>query len=174
MNPKDDEARNEFGILVRDTYCTPMWFAELLPEVDLDPATNPRSHIRARRTYMVERRQNGLKLPWKGMIWLNPPYSDPVPWALKLYDSYEAGTLTDAGLLVNIDSSTMWWRAVTHVCSHMLMLTRRVAFDAPPGVDLSGSHVAQRPQALLATAGFRNACLPELERHGTWWAREAA
>jgi hypothetical protein len=174
MNPKEDEARNEWGVLIRDTYCTPLWFAELMPEVDLDPATNPRSHIRSRAQYMVERRQNGLKLPWRGMLWLNPPYSNPDPWALKLYDESNAGRVTDAGILVNVDSSTLWWRAFTHVCRNMLMLTRRVAFDAPPGVDLSGSHVAQRPQALLATDGFRAKCEPELDAHGVWWSRAAA
>jgi hypothetical protein len=171
MRPSDDEERNEHGVLLRDCYCTPMWFTELLPEVDLDPCSNPRSHIRARRTYMVERGEDGLRMPWIGSVWLNVPYSDPNPWGSRLYDEFAAGRVTDVGIICNVDSSTYWWRAFTFVARHQLALWRRVPFEAPPGVDLAGSHVAQRPQCLLATPGFRAACDPRLDAHGAWWER---
>lgn len=172
VRPRREDERNEFGILLRDCYCTPEWFCELLPEVDLDPCSNPRSHIAARRTYQLEHGEDGLKLSWSGSVFLNPPYSNLDPWAERLYDEMTAGRVTDAGVLVNVDTSTYWWRAFTHVARCQLALYRRVSFDAPPGVTLLGSHLAMNPQALIATPGFRAACDRRIDAHGAWWKRD--
>ena len=168
------DARNEWGILIRDTYCTPEWFAELLPSVDIDPCSNPRSHVRARRRLMVENGDDGLIERWDGTAFLNIPYSDPDPWAEKLLREWRDNHLDDVGILCNIDSSTFWWRAFTSVCPHQLQLARRVPFEAPPGIDViaAGRATAQRPQALLTTANFRARCHRRIDTHGTWWTRE--
>src|SRR6185312_8666774 len=49
---------------------------------------------------------DGLKFDWTSeRVWLNPPYSDPGPWALKAAAS---DALTVA--LLPVDPSTNWWQ----------------------------------------------------------------
>ena len=44
---------------------------ELLPLVDLDPCSNPRSTVRARMTMSLEAGQDGLAAPWVGSVFVN-------------------------------------------------------------------------------------------------------
>src|SRR5574338_920706 len=44
----------------RDSWCTPKWLAELLGRFDLDPCSNPRSHISAAVHLTLEGGDNGL------------------------------------------------------------------------------------------------------------------
>jgi hypothetical protein len=70
---------DQWGAPLSDHYTTPLWLAERLPIVNTDPCSNPRSVVRAQRRYMREQGQDGLKLPWLGLVWLNWPYSNPDP-----------------------------------------------------------------------------------------------
>lgn len=149
----------------RDSWCTPAWLTALLPHVDLDPCSNARSTVRARRTYDLVRGEDGLALPWFGMVFVNPPYSDVLPWAWKLQDERE---LRSAGYLVNADSSTRWWHALRLLLPLRFDFDKRIQFDAPPGVKRSGN---SKPQSLLLDETFWNACDPALQQHGTLWRR---
>jgi hypothetical protein len=42
-------------------------------------------------------------------VWLNPPYSDPEPWALKLHQHYCLGDVSAALMLTNNATDTGWW-----------------------------------------------------------------
>jgi hypothetical protein len=124
---------NQFGNPVSDEYCTPPWLTEMLPSVDLDPASNPRSTVRARRTYSLEKKLDGLKLPWSGSVLLNWPYSDPMPWAAKLIQELLAGRCTEAIVLCKLDSSTAWWQMLTSFgAPEMWTFDRRISFVEPP------------------------------------------
>ena len=126
------------GVPASDTYCTPRWLTARLPLVDLDPCSNPRSTIRSRRSAMLERGQDGLALPWSGSVFLNWPYSDPLPWAQKLRAELEAGRCTSAIILCKLDTSTMWWdetiRPVQGVWPEQWHPFTRIAFDEPPAL----------------------------------------
>lgn len=66
-----------------DDFTTPPEIVERLNvygEVGLDPATNATSFINARRKVMLP--DDGLAIGWAGhgLVWCNPPYSDPLPW----------------------------------------------------------------------------------------------
>lgn len=158
----------------RDCWCTPSWLTDLLPAADVDPASNPRSTVRSRHSYQLERGQNGLELPWFGLVWCNPPYSNILPWAEKL--AYEkqpwavraAPPLTGAGFLVNADHSTRWWKRLVQMLPHRLDFDQRIQFKAPPGADASTNN---KPQSLLMDDGFLAACSGDLLACGTLWRR---
>lgn len=90
--------------------CTPKWLADMLPEVDFDPCTNSRSHIRARHTFALEAGTDGLVAAWIGRGFINWPFSSPMPWVRKLRQEIECGNCADLIVLCKHDASTQWWR----------------------------------------------------------------
>jgi hypothetical protein len=145
----------------RDSWCTPAWLTALLSEVDLDPCGNPRSTVRAVRSYQLERGEDGLALPWVGSCFVNPPYGNPLPWA-------ERAAAHDGpiGVLVNLDASTRWWRTLTAELDTALLFTRRIQFTPPPGVRPSTNN---KPQALVMNAGYLALCSDALLAFGARW-----
>jgi len=96
-----------------DATCTPGWLADLLPDRDFDPCSNPRSVIRALWAWSLEKGINGLKMPWRGTGFVNWPYSNPAPWADKAMLELSSGCCTDLIILCKFDPSTKWWKTIT-------------------------------------------------------------
>lgn len=96
-----------------DAACTPLWLCELLPVVDFDPCSNPRSQIRARWSWSLEKGIDGLKMPWRGSGYQNFPYSDPMPWCVKAITEMQIGRCTELITLCKLDPSTEWWKVLT-------------------------------------------------------------
>jgi hypothetical protein len=149
----------------RDSWCTPKWLADELPAVDTDPCSNPRSHVRAVGSYSLEKGEDGLVLPWVGLVYVNGPYSNLLPWAEKLNAEYPK--LKGAGFLVNADHSPTWWKVLTRHLWLRLDFDDRLEFDPPPGVEPSKN---DRPQSLLMDSAFWRGCAQEaLLKRGTLW-----
>lgn len=124
---------DRFGNPLSDSYGTPRWLTAMLPMVDTDPCSNPRSTVRARRTFSLEKKLNGLKLPWNGSVFLNFPYSLPMAWVEKLIAEMTAGRCTEAIVLAKLDSSTFWWNTlISYGLPELWMFDRRILFDEPP------------------------------------------
>jgi hypothetical protein len=121
--------------------------------------------IRARKTYALDSGQDGLAEPWFGMVWVNPPYADIMPWVVKS----ESPLITSVGFLVNVDPSTAWWKRLTERRHMAFTFNRRIQFTPPPGVVASTNSKAQ---ALVCDAAFFSACNPALRAHGVLWARQ--
>lgn len=70
--------------ITSDDWYTPAWiFDGMALTFDLDvcaPVDGP-LHVPARRWYSES--DDGLLQPWEGLVWCNPPYSDPAPWCRK-------------------------------------------------------------------------------------------
>lgn len=167
----------------RDSWCTPQWLCDLLPLVDLDPCSNPRSRVRARRHIMLESTimvplssgpdgeivsGDGLGAVWEGSIFINPPYSNIKPWAEMLGYWVGRKRVAGAGVLVNADSSTRWWASLVDELPLRFDFNKRIQFEPPPGVKASTN---SKPQALLMTESFWRECDDGLERHGVLWRR---
>jgi len=124
-----------FGFPLSDSYCTPRWLTALLPQVDVDPCSNTRSTVKARRTFSLEKKLDGLKLPWSGSVFCNFPYSDPMPWCAKLIEELKSGRCTEAIILCKLDTSTGWWRTLLSGGDPELwMFDKRICFDEPPAL----------------------------------------
>lgn len=155
----------------RDAWCTPEILTLALPHVDVDPCSNPYSSVRADTTYMLEAGQDGLSLPWFGLVFVNGPYSKLLPWAARL-----AGELGDkrskvkgAGFLVNTANTPEWWHMLTKYLPLRLDFNERLEFKPPPGVEPSRN---DRDQCLLMNAAFWKKCNRKaLLAMGTLWER---
>ena len=116
----------------------------VLREIDLDPASCELANqtVRAARIYTKE--QDGLRQPWCGRIWLNPPYSRDnmargmesgdrpksimQTWIEKLISEYRRGNVHAAILLTKADPKQIWFQPLW---DFPICFARRVYFNRP-------------------------------------------
>lgn len=146
----------------RDAWCTPKWLAEAIGEVDLDPCSNERTHIRARSTFRLDFGEDGLAraegVHQASCVFINPPYSNVTPW-IAAYGH------TRFVFLLKLDPSTKWFQALI-ARTELVLIPRgtRVAFEPPPGVPPDKANANPFPHALFyahatdATDAIRALC----------------
>jgi phage N-6-adenine-methyltransferase len=113
---------------------TPSEYIELarkvLGAIDLDPATS----IEAQKIVQAERfhtkADDGLKHEWRGRVWLNPPYAQPLiaDFVHKLCEEWQANRVTDAILLTHNYTDTTWFHEIAANMSAICFTRGRVRF----------------------------------------------
>ena len=65
---------------------TPKWiFDKLNLQFDLDVCSSQEvQHVPCLNRYTIE--NDGLTQPWYGNVWMNPPFSKPLPWVEKFIE----------------------------------------------------------------------------------------
>jgi phage N-6-adenine-methyltransferase len=105
----------------------------VLGEIDLDPASTAQANdvIKAKAYYTVE--QNGLAQPWRGRVFLNPPYAQPAieHFATKFAISVQAKDVTAGVVLVNNATETDWFGMLSSVATAICFPEGRVRFWSP-------------------------------------------
>lgn len=85
-----------------DIWGTPQWVLDLargvMGGINLDPCTQSSNPTKATRFYTQA--DDGLIQDWCGTVWMNPPYSTPLPWLKKLVESYQSDEVESAIALV--------------------------------------------------------------------------
>lgn len=162
--------------LARGSWCTPKAWAERVGPFDLDPLSNPRSHIQATQSCQLERDEDGL---WNKpgdylvadpqdrlralvghagadtRVWLQPPYE----LVLETIAHYGHTRFT---ALLRFDPSTEWFRRLYRLTSLVCVPRTRIDFEPPPGVKASSNPF---PHALFyrcpddATPAVLRACI---------------
>lgn len=106
---------------------------EAMGSIDLDPASSDIAQevVKAKMYYTIE--TNGLDKPWRGNIWLNPPYSSDsiVQFIDKLVEEREH--YQQAIVLVNNATETEWFNKLISIASSVCFLKSRVKFYMPDG-----------------------------------------
>lgn len=123
----------------RDSWTTPEWLYTMIlrafgrDEFDLDPCSNPRSRVPARRRVMLP--EDGLRVrPEVGSLpWLNPPYSDVEPWFHWSQCAAHILLCTVVGVVPNVPGISAW----RQYGPDLSWPIGRVHFDPPPGVAAS-------------------------------------
>jgi len=107
----------------------------VLGEIDLDPASNhiAQQWIRAKQYYTKE--IDGLRQPWRGRVFANPPYSYPLiaQNVAKLLYEISVGNTTEAILLVNSQTSAQWFQNAYRAASSICLPAGRIRFLRPSG-----------------------------------------
>lgn len=69
---------------------------------------------------------NGLLMEWPNKTFVNPPYSDPLPWVEKAIETSIMGNTV--ALLLKHDSSTRWWKRLHESNAHFLPIMGRLKY----------------------------------------------
>lgn len=124
-------------------HLTPKWLIDRFPGFDLDPcAADPRPWDCAFNNYTVA--DDGLRKPWRGKIWLNPPFNryEVGDWLAKL-----AGH-NDGIALLHARTETEWFQPVWDHATAILFMANRIKFCRPDGSEQEANSGA--PPVLVA------------------------
>ena len=131
-----------------DEWLTPPYIIKALGEFDLDPCSPiKRPWDTAKHHFSIK--DNGLIKPWRGRIWLNPPYGRETPkWLDKLSKHGNGIALIFARTDTNMFFNSIWPQA--HA---IYFLKNRIPFYSVKGLKLLP---AMAPSCLIAY-GKKNA-----------------
>lgn len=103
---------------MNDNYPTPQWLLNIF-EGWFDPCP-------LKENVFID----GLKMEWKNLTYVNPPYSNPLPWVEKaIKESKEGKTIV---LLLPVDTSTKWFRLLIENQAHIFYHHGRLSFNGKP------------------------------------------
>jgi hypothetical protein len=83
---------------------------EVLGGIDLDPATSAEANETVKAAKFYTEADDGTIQPWKGTVWLNPPYGGLARnFIERLVREYQVGNVTAACALVNSHPTETKW-----------------------------------------------------------------
>jgi hypothetical protein len=127
-----------------DEWLTPRRLVRILGPFDLDPCAAPEPRPWPTALAHYTRADNGLTRPWRGHVWLNPPYGGEVgAWLDRLADHGDGLALVFART-----ETTAWQRHVWPRADAVLFLAGRLTFHHADG--RLAPHNAGGPSALIA------------------------
>jgi|GraSoiStandDraft_16_1057320.scaffolds.fasta_scaffold748186_3 phage N-6-adenine-methyltransferase len=108
---------------------------EVLGTIDLDPATNLAVQERVRAQSFHTAEDNGLAHEWRGRVWLNPPYAQPLisQFVTKLVQEVSSGRVTAAILLTKSSTDTLWFHEAVTACAAVCYTRGRIRFEKAEG-----------------------------------------
>lgn len=133
------------AVMLKDEWLTPPHIIKALGSFDLDPCApheSRRPWDMASRHYSAE--DDGLKQPWKGRVWCNPPYGlEAAKWLDRLADHGNGIALIFARTETAMFFEHVWGRA-----DAVLFLRGRLHFHHADGTRAAAN--AGAPSVLVA------------------------
>lgn len=140
---------------------------ETMGGIDLDPASTKEANtvVGAETFYTAE--QDGLSRPWRGRVWLNPPYATDLigRFADKLAGEYAAERTIAACVLVNNATETGWFETIAQHATAVCFPRGRVKFWAPK----KSSATPLQGQAVLYLGKAANRFATSFQAIGRVW-----
>ena len=108
---------------------------DVLGEFDLDPASSDAAQRQVQATEFFDKNDDGLTRPWRGRVWLNPPYSQPAigEFVSKLVAELYAGHVRSAVMLTHNYTDTAWFHEAQSAATAICFTRGRVKFVNPAG-----------------------------------------
>jgi len=115
--------------------------------IDLDPASSDIANRTIGAAVYFTAEDDGLRYAWDGRIWMNPPYAGELigKFTDKLSHHFLSGEITEAIVLVNNATETVWFQSLLVLASAVCFLKGRVKFidmnGFPSGAPLQGQAI---------------------------------
>lgn len=97
-----------------DSYLTDDWIMNMFSDW-FDPCP-----------YEDNPQEDGLKKDWAMKTFVNPPYSNPLPWVEKAIQESKKGKIIV--MLLKMDSSTKWFAKLKEANAHFLWINGRLRY----------------------------------------------
>jgi len=142
-----------------DDWWTPKYIFDAMDcQFDLDVAAPEQGplHVPCKAWY----HERSLELPWKGFVWMNPPFGGRnglVPWLDKFADH------GNGIALVPDRTSAPWWQDLADWAEQIFFISGKVRFIRPDGTQGKSPSVGT---TLLALGGDGISALESAERAG--------
>lgn len=139
----------------------------VMGEIDLDPCSNSKTTPNVPATAHYTTEDDGLTLPWCGVVYMNPPYGRVIgEWVTKLVSEFESGSITQAIALVPARVDTEWWNNLTS-CQRTIPL---VCFVRGRLTFIGNEDPAPFPSALVYLGDNRTEFYSVFSSIGRIWA----
>ena len=126
-----DTRQQRNPIISSDDWYTPKWIIDTLGPFDCDPCAAPievRPFQTAPLCYTIA--DDGLTKEWKGVVWMNPPYSRKL---LRQFCEKMAQHGSGIALLINRQDNLIWQEVIFPTATSMIFMRHRVKFIQPEG-----------------------------------------
>ena len=102
---------------------------------DLDPASSDTAQEKIQAASYYTKDDDGLKRPWHGRVWLNPPYSQPLIsyFIDRLCEAADSGEIEAAILLTHNYTDTRWFHKAAATADAICFTRGRIKFYSPTG-----------------------------------------
>ena len=103
---------------------------EVMGEIDLDPASNKQAQKTIQAKQFYTKADNGLDKPWRGRVWLNPPYMQPdiSNFMDKMVEEVRLENTSQAIMLTHNYTDTTWFHAGVSVAAAICFTRGRISF----------------------------------------------
>jgi len=141
---------------------------QVLGEIDLDPATSLVANDVIKAAQIFTLQDSGLKAPWHGRVWMNPPYGPPLitQFCEKLARHIRDGDISAAVVLVNNATETEWFRTIASMAIAVCFPSGRIPFWAT-GITM----FPLQGQAVLYIGPHRERFLEAFQGFGLVWVK---
>jgi phage N-6-adenine-methyltransferase len=121
----------------RDDWFTPPNIIALavavMGSIDVDAASCAAANETVGAKVFYDLHDDGLKRPWHGRVWLNAPYSEIGRFVEKMLAEVASGRVTEAILLTQNSTDTMWFQKAAAWASAICFPAQRIRFVSPHG-----------------------------------------
>jgi len=103
---------------------------EVMGTIDLDPASSGIANKTVMATTHYSIQDDGRKMEWKGNVWLNPPYAQPLisQFCDLLIKNYKDDKVQQACVLVNNATETNFYQNMLFFCNAVCFIKGRIKF----------------------------------------------